>query len=131
MWETAAEKSFIYRTLLDQGFRPPGNSDSLGSMPESMNPLFSIWAAVTRKTRTGELNCPEEIITVMEAIRMYTIDSAYSGFEEKVKGSIEKGKYADLIVLSADPLTVPVDEIRDIKVETAIIDGKIVFQSQS
>jgi predicted amidohydrolase YtcJ len=128
---TPMTKRFIYRTLLDQGFRPPGNSDSLGSMPESMNPLFSIWAAVARKTRAGELNCPEESITVMEAIRMYTMDSAYSGFEEKVKGSIEKGKYADVIVLSEDPLTVPVDRIKDIQVETTIIDGKIVYQKQT
>jgi predicted amidohydrolase YtcJ len=127
---TRARYRFLYRTLLDRGFVPPGNSDSLGAMPESISPLFSIWCAVARKTHTGELNCPEESINVMEAIRLYTINAAYSGFEENVKGSIEKGKYADLIILSDDPLSVPIDEIKNIKVETTIIDGKIVYQKQ-
>src|SRR5215471_13282411 len=123
---TQAEVPFIYRTLLDQGFQPPGNSDSLGSMPESMNPFFSMWAMVTRKTRSGELLAPEQAITPSEAIRIYTMFGAHSGFEEKKKGSIEVGKLADLIVVSDDPLTVPPDKLKDIKVETAIIDGKIV-----
>jgi predicted amidohydrolase YtcJ len=70
---------------------------------------------------------PDERITVMEAIRMWTIFSAYSGFEENVKGSIEPGKLADLIVLSEDPLTIPPDKIKDIKVDTTIVDGKIAF----
>jgi predicted amidohydrolase YtcJ len=124
------EKRFLYRTLLDRGFVPPGNSDSLGAMPESINPLFSIWCAVARKTRRGQLNYPEESINVKEAIHLYTINAAYSGFEETVKGSIEKGKYADLIILSDDPLTVPISEIKNIKVETTIINGKIVYQKQ-
>ena len=123
---TQAEVPFIYRTLLDEGFRPPGNSDSLGSMPESMNPFFSMWAMVTRKTRSGELLGPQQAITPAEAIRIYTIFSAYSGFEEKTKGSIEVGKLADLIIVSDDPFTVPPDKFKDIKVVTTIIDGKIV-----
>jgi predicted amidohydrolase YtcJ len=123
---TQAEIPFIYRTLLDQGFQPPGNSDSLGSMPESMNPFFSMWAMVTRKTRSGELLAPEQAITPAEAIRVYTMFGAHSGFEEKNKGSIEVGKLADLIVVSDDPLTVPPDKLKDIKVVTTIIDGKIV-----
>ncbi len=121
-----AEVPFIYRTLLDQGFQPPGNSDSLGSMPESMNPFFSMWAMVTRKTRSGELLAPEQAITPTEAIRIYTMFGAHSGFEEKNKGSIEVGKLADLIIVSDDPLTVPPDKLREIKVVTTIIDGKIV-----
>jgi predicted amidohydrolase YtcJ len=123
---TQAEVPFIYRTLLNEGFQPPGNSDSLGSMPESMNPFFSMWAMVTRKTRSGNLLAPEQAITPAEAIRIYTMFGAHSGFEEKNKGSIEVGKLADLIVVSDDPSTVPSDELKDIKVETTIIDGKIV-----
>jgi predicted amidohydrolase YtcJ len=123
---TQAEVPFIYRTLLDEGFQPPGNSDSLGSMPESINPFFSMWAMVTRKTRSGDLLAPEQAITPAEAIRIYTMFGAHSGFEEKNKGSIEVGKLADLIVVSDDPLTVPPDILKDIKVETTIIDGKIV-----
>lgn len=52
--------------------------------------------------------------------------SAYSGFEEQIKGSIERGKLADLNVLSADPLTVPADQIKDIKVLTTVLDGQII-----
>jgi len=123
---TQAQVPFIYRTLLDEGFQPPGNSDSLGSMPESMNPFFSIWAMVTRKTRSGELLAPEQAITPVEAIRIYSMFGAHSGFEEKNKGSIEVGKLADLIIVSDDPLTVAPDKLKDIKVATTIIDGKIV-----
>lgn len=54
---------------------------------------------------------------------------AYSGFEEKIKGSIEKGKLADLIVVSDDPLTVSLDKLKDIKVQTVIIDGRIVKEA--
>jgi len=56
------------------------------------------------------------------------VNAAYSGFEEKVKGSIEPGKYADLIVISKDILTIPENQIKDIKVEKTIIDGKIVYK---
>ncbi|MDH5450564.1 MAG: amidohydrolase [Candidatus Bathyarchaeota archaeon] len=122
---------YIYRSILDHGLLPPGNSDSAGAMPESINPLFGIWCAVSRKTHTGKLMCPEERLTVMEAIRMYTINSAYAGFEEKTRGSIEIGKLADLAVLSDDPLTLlEIDKIKDINVEMTIINGKIVYEKQ-
>jgi predicted amidohydrolase YtcJ len=127
-FKTQAKVPFIYRTMLDHGLRPPGTSDSLGSMPESTNPFFSMWTMVTRNTRDGELNGAEEAITVKEAIRGYTIDGAYSGFEEKNKGSIERGKLADLIVVSADPLTIESDQIKDIRVLMTLIDGKIVWR---
>lgn len=128
-FKTQSKVPFIYRTMLDHGLHPPGTSDSLGSMPESTNPFFSIWAMVTRKTRDGQLNGAEEAISVKEAIHSYTIDGAYSGFEEKSKGSIEPGKLADLIVASADPLTIPSDQIKDIRVLVTVIDGKIVWRN--
>ncbi len=129
-FKTQAAVPFIYRTLLDQGLRPPGNSDSLGSMPESTNPFFSMGAMVTRRTRDGSLNGPGEAITIKEAIRGYTIDAAWSGFEEKMKGSIEPGKLADLIVVSDDPLTIPAERIKDIRVELAILDGQVVIDAR-
>jgi predicted amidohydrolase YtcJ len=85
-FRTQAPVPFTYRTMLGHGLRPPGTSDSLGSMPESMDPFFSMWPMVTRRTCEGTLNAPEEEITVKEAIHGYTIDGAYSGFKEKVKG---------------------------------------------
>lgn len=64
----------------------------------------------------------------MEAIRTYTWNGAYAGCEENVKGSIEPGKLADLVVLSDDILTVPEKKIKDIKIDMTIIDGEVVYQ---
>jgi predicted amidohydrolase YtcJ len=124
-FKTQAAEPFVYRTMIDLGLRPPGTSDSAGSMPESTNPFFSMWTMVTRKTRGGALLAPQQAITIKEAIRSYTIDGAYSGFEDKIKGSIERGKLADLIVLSADPLSIPADQIKDVRVLTTIVGGKV------
>ena len=83
---------------------------------------------VNRMTRSGRLICPEESVSVMEAIRIYTINSAYSCFEEKVKGSIEPGKLADLAVLRQDPLTIPHEKLKDVEVDMTIIDGNIAYR---
>jgi hypothetical protein len=124
------EKVTIYRTLLDEKLLPPGNSDCMGTEPEALNPWWSIWCVVERKTRKGKQICPEEGVTVMDAIRIYTMNSAYSGFEERIKGSIEVGKIADLVILTKDPLTVAKDEIQNIEAEMTIIGGKIVYQKK-
>jgi len=119
------EKVVPYRSLLDQGFMPPGNSDCMGTEPEALNPWWSIWCVVARKTRSGRSICAEEGLDVLEAIRLYTTYSAFAGFEEASKGSLEPGKLADLIVLSDDPFEVPVDELRDIQVETTVVGGRV------
>jgi len=130
-WLDAAapgDRTVIYRTLLDEGFTPPGNSDSMGTEPEALNPWWSIWCVVARKTRSGRSICPEEGLEVMEAIRLYTVYAAYAGFEEDVKGSIEPGKLADLIVLSDDPFSVPADGLKDIEVTLTLVGGEIVHR---
>lgn len=121
---------YPFRMILDMGFKLPFNSDATGSQPEGTNPFWGIWCAVKRETFDGSILNPEQRISVMEAIRCYTLYSAYADFEENVKGSIEPGKLADLIIVSEDPLTVPVDEIKDIKVTMTIIDGKIVYKNK-
>jgi predicted amidohydrolase YtcJ len=70
---------------------------------------------------------PEQRLSVEEALGMYTLDAAYCSGEEKVKGSIETGKLADLTILSNDPLTIQTNEIKDISIEMTIIDGNIVY----
>ena len=120
------EKAVPYRSLVDEGFTPPGNSDSMGTEPEALNPWWSIWCTVTRKTRSGRVICPEEGLGVMEAIRLYTANSAYAGFEEKIKGSIEPGKLADLVVLSEDPFEIAADGLKEIRVVTTLIGGRVV-----
>jgi len=67
-------------------------------------------------------------VSVMDAIRVYTWNGAYLGREEKIKGSIEPGKLADLVVLDRDILTVPPEEIKDIKVLMTIAGGRIVYR---
>ena len=120
---------FPFRMLLDMGFKLPFSSDNLGAQPEGTNPFWGIWCAVKRESFDGSVLESKQRISVMEAIRCYTIYSAYAGFEEKIKGSIEPGKLADLIVASEDPLTVPIDKIKDIKVTMTIIDGIIKYKS--
>jgi predicted amidohydrolase YtcJ len=98
----------------------------MGTEPEALNPWWSIWCVVARKTRSGRSICPEEGLSVMEAIRLYTTNSAYAGFEETRKGSIEVGKLADFVVLGEDPFSVPIDGLKEIKVATTIIGGRVV-----
>jgi len=121
---------YPYKMLLDMGFKLPFSSDCTGVSLKEPNPFYGIWLSVTRKTPDGTVVEASQRISVMDAIRCYTINAAYAGFEENVKGSIEPGKLADLIVVSKNPLSIPVDEIRDLKVEMTIIDGKIVYKSE-
>jgi predicted amidohydrolase YtcJ len=121
-------KFFPMATLIKLGFHPPGGSDTLGTQNFATNPLFSISAAVNRKTKYGQPVNPEEAISRMDAIRMFTIWAAYGGFQEKTRGSIEVGKLADLVVLSGDPLTVPAAHILDLGVDYTILDGKVAYQ---
>jgi len=107
------------KTLINEGIRVAGGSDC---PMEPLSPLQGIQAAVTRQF------FPEEQITVDEALRMYTINAAYASFEEKIKGSIEEGKLADLTVLSGDPRTTPPNKIGNIKVNMTIVGGKVVYQ---
>jgi hypothetical protein len=71
----------------------------------------------------------EQCITREEAIRLYTINGAYHTFEENIKGSIEPGKLADMIVIDRDILTCPLDDIRDTKVLRTILGGKTVYEA--
>ncbi|MDP6417067.1 MAG: amidohydrolase family protein, partial [Gammaproteobacteria bacterium] len=88
-----------------------------------------LYAAVTRKGMSGEIYGPDEAITIEEAIRGYTLTGAYLNFEEDLKGSLEAGKFADMIVLSEDILTIDPESIMDIEVEQTYVDGKLVFES--
>jgi predicted amidohydrolase YtcJ len=94
------------------------------------HPLLAMQATITRKTQGGQVIGPAERISRMDALRMTTINAAYIGFEEKKKGSIEAGKLADLAILTADFLTVPEDQIMNIKSYMTIVDGRVVYEAQ-
>jgi predicted amidohydrolase YtcJ len=122
------DKSFMFRTMLELGQCVPGNSDGGGAFPEAPNPMYQIWCMVTRKAFDGIPVCPSEKISLLEALKVYTLHSAYAGLEEKTKGSIEVGKLADFAVFAEDPLTSPEEHLRDIEIEMTIVGGKVVYQ---
>ena len=121
-------QSWPLRSMLDAGLNVANCSDTVGATPFSTNPFYSMWSAVTRQTYLGKRLIPEEAISVKEALRLYTTGAAYAGYEETQKGSIETGKLADLIVIDRDILTIPEDQIKDIKVEMTVIDGRSVYR---
>lgn len=94
-----------------------------------INPIFNIHVAANRLTRKGRLLGPEYRIDTMEAIRAVTIYGAYQHFDEKIKGSLEVGKYADLVILNKNPLETPNECLKDIKVLETIKEGKTIFKA--
>lgn len=96
-----------------------------------LNPLYGIYAAVTRRTVDGKNPggwIPEQKISVEDAIKCYTLNSAYASFEENIKGSIEPGKLADLVVLSDDIFSIDPVKIKDVKVDMTVFDGEIIYE---
>jgi len=118
---------WLYRTksFLKGGLKAAASSDCPVAPPD---PLKGIYAAVTRKAENGQVLLPDKAISPRDALRLYTLAGAYASFEEHQKGSIEVGKLADMVVLSADPAGVFPDEIKDITVEKTIIGGKAVWE---
>lgn len=94
-----------------------------------INPIFNIHNAVNRVTRNGRVLGPEYCIDVMEAIKAVTIYGAYQHYDEKIKGSLEVGKYADLVILDKNPLKVAKENIKDIKVLETIKEGKSIYKA--
>lgn len=92
-----------------------------------MNPWTNIYLAVTRKDSMDNVYGADQAISREEALRLYTVSGAYGTFEEAIKGSIESGKLADMVVLDRDYFTVPVEEIKDIKPVETIVGGNIVY----
>ena len=88
-------------------------------------PLWTIYHFVTRDTITGGVLGADQRVTRQQALRLATINNAWLMMEERTKGSIEPGKFADLVVLNEDPLTCPEPRLRDAKVLTTMVGGKV------
>ena len=114
-----------YRTLLDTNTIIAFGSDA--SITD-FNPLLGIYAAVNRRNIETKNAFPDQTVSVEEAVRAYTIGSAYAEFQENVKGTIAPGKLADMIILSGDIFSIKAEEIPKTKVLTTIVDGKIVYE---
>ena len=120
--------TYAFKSLIDTDANLAFGSDWFVAPP---TPLEGIYAAVTRRT-LDEKNpdgwIPEQKITVEDALRAYTINAAYASFEEKIKGSLQRGKLADFVVLEKDITTLPPAEIRNVSVLMTCVGGNPVFK---
>jgi predicted amidohydrolase YtcJ len=125
-----AERSYTaarFKTLVDAGVPVSMHSDTPVGTPR---PLEWVWVAVNRFGLSGRVLGPAERVSALQAFRMVTIDAAYTlGVEDKV-GSIEPGKFADFTVLEEDPLAVPAEKIRDVKVWGTVLGGQVMPASE-
>lgn len=114
------------RSAFERGLKVTFHQDTPVLKP---NMLETVWCAANRKTRGGQTIGPEEAITPFEALQAVTVNGAYSYFEEASKGLLQEGCRADMVLLSQNPLAVPKEKIRDIRVEATIKDGKFVYSA--
>lgn len=120
--------AYPWKSLLDAGTKIAFSTDY---SVEPLNPMEGLYAAVTRKDRMGEEGdgwFPREKLSMQEAIRLYTLGSAYAQFMEDRKGMIKEGYLADMVILDRDLFNIPEDEIMKTKVDYTIVGGKIVFE---
>jgi predicted amidohydrolase YtcJ len=120
-----AERMFAARSLLDAGLTVSAHSDYSGA---PYAPLLGIHTLVNRRTLGGRVYGSKQQISVMEALKLYTINAAYHSFEENTLGSIEPGKLADMVVLGKDLLTIEKDSIKDIPIDMVILGGSVVYK---
>lgn len=123
-----AKTTYAFRSLLDNGTTLAFGSDWYVAPP---SPLFGIYAAVTRRTLDGkhpEGWIPEQKISIEEALKAYTVNAAYTSFDENKKGSLEIGKLADFVILEKDIFSIPPEDIADVKVDMTILGGTIIFE---
>jgi predicted amidohydrolase YtcJ len=124
-----ASRTYDFRTFLNHGVHLAFGTDW---DVEPLDPMLGLSGAVTRAPRDGKMPggwFPEQKLTVAESIEAYTLGSAYAEFQDKVKGSITPGKLADMVILSDDLFSIPAEHIRDVKVLTTIVGGKVVYQA--
>jgi predicted amidohydrolase YtcJ len=122
-----SSRTYAFRTFLDHGVRLAFGTDW---DVVTLDPILTVYAAVTRAPLDGKSPegwFPEQKLTVAEAVEAYTMGSAYAEFQEREKGSITPGKLADMVILSDDIFKIRPELIRNVKVETTILGGKIIY----
>ena len=123
-----SKTTYAFRSLLDAGANLSFGSDWFVA---PLDPIQGIYAAVTRQTLNGDHPngwIPEQKVSVAEAVKCYTINDAYAEFAEKEKGSLEAGKWADFVMLSDDIFAIAPEKIREVKVVTTVVGGKVDFE---
>ena len=123
-----ARWAYPTKSYFDRGVVAGAGSDTPVT---PISPWWGLWAAVVRQeVNSGKVLAPEERVTVMQALEMYTRNGAFAGFEENEKGSLEVGKFADFIVIDRDVLAVPADELKQVRVLRTFVDGQSVYESR-
>jgi predicted amidohydrolase YtcJ len=121
----AEEGAYVWQKLMQSGAVVGNGTDA---PVEDVSPLASFQASVSRKLKDGSVFYPEQRMSREEALRSYTWNNAYAAFEEKLKGSLEPGKLADITVLSRDIMTIPEDDILATDVVYTIVGGKVAYE---
>ena len=98
-------------------------------MVTPLDPLFTVWTAVNRLSRTGRVIGPDERISPRQALKAITLDAAWQYGEENSKGSISPGKLADLVILDGNPLTIDPVAIKNIQIMATYKKGKLVYSA--
>ena len=123
--DRAASGAYMWRAFLDAGVVVNNGTD----VPvEDVDPLACLYAAVTRKQKNGQPFYPEQKMTREEALYSYTMANAFAAFEEKWKGSIEKEKWADLVMLDTNLLTCADEDILKANVVMTFVNGKVQYK---
>jgi predicted amidohydrolase YtcJ len=121
----AEEGAYVWQKLMKTGAIVGNGTDA---PVEDVSPLASFYASVSRKLKDGSVFYPDQRMSREEALRSYTLNNAYAAFEEKLKGSLEVGKLADVTVLSRDIMTISEDEILSTDVVYTIVGGKLRYE---
>ncbi len=121
------------KSWFNRGLVIAGGSDQMVGLDSfdstnPWNPWLGMWITLTRQTEQGGVLNPGQCLTREQAIRFYTINGAFLNFDEGKKGSLEPGKYADLIMVDRDLLQCPVNDVRETKVLLTMVDGKTVWE---
>ena len=122
----AEEGAYVWQKLMKSGAVVTNGTDA---PVEDVDPIASYYSTVTRKSADGKVFYPDQRMSRMEALRSYTLANAYAAFEEDIKGSLTRGKLADVTVLTKDITTIPDDQIKTAKVAYTIIGGRVVYKN--
>ncbi len=123
----ASKGAYAWRSLMDSGAMIVNGTDT---PIESIDPIANFYSAVTRKGKNGDTFFPDQKMSRIEALKAITVNAAYASFQERLKGTIEPGKWADITVLSKDILTIPDDQILKTNVTHTIVGGQLMYKNE-
>ena len=123
----AEEGAYVWQKLMKSGAVVSNGTDA---PVEDVDPIASYYATVSRKLKDGSVFYPDQRMSRMEALKSYTLNGAFAAFEESSRGSLKAGKYADMVVLSKDILTIAEDDIPSAQVVYTIVGGKVLYKRQ-